>query len=136
MRAHKQYTEGKFFSFFVYRMFEAWIKFIKDPENIPPELLEIPEVKKAMDALTYVSANPDVRAAYQARVREMNRIRAGQAIKYKEGLAEGEKLGAKKERAKAKAEKIETAKKLLMMGLNMSQVAEATGLSMEEIKKL
>ena len=121
---------------FINRMFEAWVKFIRDPENIPPELLEIPEVKEAMDALTYMSADPDVRAAYQARIREMNRIRAGQTIKYKEGLAEGEKLGARKEREKAKAEKIESAKRFLKMGLSVEQVAEAINLSVEEIKKL
>ncbi len=75
-------------------------------------------------------------------------------IKYKEGLAEGEKRervraekrekqlvekAQKKEKQlveKAKAEKIETARKLLTMGLSMSQVAEATGLLFEEIKKL
>ena len=124
-------------------MFEAWIKFIRDPENIPPELLEIPEVKKAMDALTYMSANPDVRAAYQARVREMNRIRAGQAIKYKEGLAEGEKRervrAEKREKQlveKAKAEKIESAKTALSMGLSVDQVSKITGLSLAEIRKL
>ena len=128
---------------FVNKMFEAWIKFIRDPENIPPKLLEIPEVKEAMDALTYMSADPDVRAAYQARIREMNRIRATQAIKYKEGLAEGEKRerarAEKRERQlveKAKAEKIESAKTALSMGLSIYQVSEITGLSIEEVKKL
>ncbi len=54
--------------------------------------------------------------------------------------AEGEQLGAEKERAKAekekKAEKIETAKKLLTMGLSMDQVADATNLPLEEVKQL
>ena len=89
-----------------------------------------------MDALTYMSADPDVRAAYQARIREMNRIRAGQTIKYKEGLAEGEKLGARKEREKAKAEKIESAKKMLSDGLSMELASKYSGLSLEEVKKL
>ncbi len=89
-----------------------------------------------MDALTYMSANPDVRAAYQARIREMNRIRAGQAIKYKEGLVEGEKrervraerrekqliekaTAEKKQLVeKAKAEKIESTKRMLSKGLD------------------
>jgi len=85
-----------------------------------------------MDALTYMSADPDVRAAYQARIREMNRIRASQAIKYKEGLAEGEK----REREKAKAEKIESAKKMLSDGLSGELVSKYSGLSIEEVKKL
>ncbi len=96
-----------------------------------------------MDALTYMSANPDVRAAYQARVREMNCIRAGQAIRYKEGLAEGEKRerirAEKREKQleeKAKAEKIESAKKMLSDGLSAELVSRYSGLSLEEIKKL
>ena len=116
-------------------MFEAWIKFIRDPENIPPELLEIPEVKEAMDALTYMSADPDVRAAYQARVREMNRIRAGQAIKYKEGLAEGEKLGAEKERKKAEKEKNELVEKALAEKKQLEEKAKAEKKQLEEKAK-
>ena len=45
------------------------------------------------------------------------------------GLAEGEKKG---EHKKA----IETAKNFLKMGLSVEQVAQGTGLTVEEIKKL
>lgn len=40
-----------------------------------------------MDRLTYMSSDPEIRAEYKARVREMNRIRAGQTVKCKERLA-------------------------------------------------
>ena len=105
-----------------------------------------------MDELTHMSADPETRAEYDARVREMNRIYAGQTVKYKEGLeegekigiekgkAEGEKIGAQKERAKAeaekKAEKIESAKKMLQDGLSVEVVSKYSGLSFEEVEKL
>ena len=125
---------------FLNDMFTVWMQFIRDPNSIPPEFLNIPEVKEAMDELTHMSADPETRAEYDARVREMNRIYAGQTVKYKEGLEEGEKIGAQKERAKAeaekKAEKIESAKKMLSKGLEIQDIADFTGLSLAEIEAL
>ena len=101
-----------------------------------------------MDELNHMSADPETRAEYDARVREMNRIYAGQTVKYKEGLEkgreegkaegleEGEKIGAQKERAKAKAEKIESARKMLQDGLSVEVVSKYSGLSFEEVEKL
>ena len=74
-----------------------------------------------MGRLTYMSADPEIRAEYKAWIREMNRIRASQTVKYKEGLEKG---------------KAEVAKNLLEMGLNVEQISKATGLSAEEIKRL
>ena len=85
-----------------------------------------------MDELTHMSADPETRAEYDARVREMNRIYAGQTVKYKEGLEEGRA----EERAKAKAEKIESAKKMLQDGLSIDVVSKYSGLSVDEIEKL
>ena len=110
---------------FVNNMFEVWIRFIRDPETIPAEFLNIPEVKEAMDRLTYMSSDPEIRAEYKARIREMNRIRAGQTVKYKEGLAKG-----------ANEKAIEVAKKMLSMGLSVEQISEATGLPPDNVRKL
>ena len=114
--------------------------------------MKISEVKEAMDELTYMSSDPETRAVYDARVRELNDIYSGQTTRYKEGLEEGEKIGIEKgraegiekgraeERAKAEAEKhaekTEMAKKLLDIGLTASQVSETTGLPIEEIAAL
>lgn len=114
---------------FLNDMFTVWMQFIKDPKSIPPEFLKIAEVKEAMDELTYMSADPETRAEYDARIREMNRIYASQTVKYKEGLAKGREEG---ERRKA----IETARNLLKMGLSAEQISQATGLSLDEIKEL
>jgi predicted transposase/invertase (TIGR01784 family) len=125
------------------------MKFIKDPTSIQEEFLKIPEDKEAMDELTYMSADPETRAVYDARVKELNDIYSGMTTKYKEGLeagrTEGEKIGIEKgekigiEKGKAEGEKkakIETAKNLIKIGLSVEQISLATGLSIEEIEAL
>ena len=98
-----------------------------------------------------MSSDPETRAVYDARVRELNDIYSGQTTRYNEGLAEGIEQGRAEERAKAEqelaeerakaeqekyAEKIETAKKMLSKGLGVSDVCEFTGLSIKEIQSL
>mgnify|MGYP003468873282 FL=1 len=112
-------------SMFLNKMFAVWMQFIKDPNSIPPEFLAIDEVKEAMDELQYMSADPQTRAEYDARVKQLNDIRAAQSVKYNEGLAEGEKIA-----------KVETAKNLLKIGLTVDQIAQATGLSIEDVSNL
>ena len=48
----------------------------------------------------------------------------------------GEKIGAEKERKRAQAEKIESAKKMLSDGLSIELVSKYSGLSLEEIERL
>ncbi|MBR1734778.1 MAG: hypothetical protein IJ730_04945 [Alphaproteobacteria bacterium] len=80
-----------------------------------------------------MSSDPEIRAEYKARIREMNRIRAGQTVKYKEGLAKGEKIGIEKG---ANEKAVEIAKKMLADGMNIELTAKYSGLSIEEIKRL
>ncbi len=56
---------------------------------------------------------------------------------YREGLAEGIEQGIEKgiEQGAAKT-KIETAKKLISMGLSLEQVAEGTELPLEKVQEL
>ena len=51
------------------------------------------------------------------------------AVQRKEAFEDGISLGEKKA-------KLETARKFLAMGLSVEQVADGTGLSIEEIEKL
>lgn len=57
----------------------------------------------------------------------------GRAEGRAEGMAEGMAKGMAEGKTKAI---IETAKRLLSMGLDMEQVAQGTGLSIEEVRKL
>jgi len=53
-----------------------------------------------------------------------------------EGVDEGKIAGREEERAKAEAEKIEIARKMVADKLPLKTIAEYTGLSIEIIKKL
>ena len=105
------------------------MKFIRDPSSIPEEFLNISEVKEAMDELTYMSADPETRKEYNARIKQLNDIRAGQSVKYKEGLEKGKEEGAHNKA-------IETAKKMISDGLPLDLTAKYSGLSLEELKLL
>ena len=56
-------------------------------------------------------------------------IRVQRREAFEDGLAEGIEQGAEKT-------KIETAKKLISMGLSLAQVAEGTGLTLEKVQEL
>ncbi|WP_405114420.1 Rpn family recombination-promoting nuclease/putative transposase [Paenibacillus sp. FSL K6-1217] len=89
-------------------------------------------LKKAMNTLEFLSQNEEARRQYEARQRylhdEASMYEAAKAAEAK-GWAEGEAKG------KADAQK-ETAHKLLALGIDLSVIAEATGLTIEEIQKL
>ena len=110
---------------------------IKDPNSIPPEFLAIDEVKEAMDELQYMSADPQTRAEYDARVKQLNDMRAAQSVKYNEGLEkgleEGEKIGIEKGEKNAK---VESAKKMLRDGLSIELVSKYSGLSIDDVSNL
>ena len=96
-----------------------------DVNGIPEVLKNIPEVKQLSAACEIAAFSPAKRTLYNRSVmREQDVINQLYYAK-KKGLAEGE--------AKARCE---TAKNLLKMGLPAEQIAQATGLSEEEIIKL
>lgn len=136
---------------FLNDMFTVWMRFIKDPLSIPPEFLDIPEVKEAMDELTVMSMDQKMRDEYYARLKQLNdyqalrtavakATKAAKAAKKKAKDAEAKAKDAEKklaqEQEKTKKEKIEMAKKFLAMGLSVEQIAQGTGLSTEELEKL
>lgn len=114
---------------FLNDMFSIWMMFIKDPESIPPEFLEISEVKEAMEELTIMSMDKQTRAEYEARVKEMNSIYATERA----GFKKGEKIGIEKG---ANEKAIEVAKKMLADGMNIELTAKYSGLSIEQVKRL
>ena len=59
------------------------------------------------------------------------------AVQRKEAYDDGLETGRKQGIARGiEQEKINTAKKLLSMGLSIEQISEGTGLSLEQVKKL
>ena len=127
-------------------LLDAWLKFLTNTAD--KETLKEKRIHKAYDTLMRVSADDEVREIYRLREKTENERISEQATALEEGikkgkaegLVEGEKIGVEKgraeERAKAAAEKIEMAKNFLKMGLSIEQVAQGTGLSIDEVNQL
>ena len=133
-----------------------WLEFINNPESkkIAGRYQEKKVYAEARDAYYRAIADPEVQ--------ELLRIRDKAEKDYTDALArrkeKGEKLGAERERAKAEkekaelkaeaekekaelkaksdAEKRESAKKMLLRGLEASDIADIIGLSLDEINEI
>jgi len=110
-------------------MFSVWMMFIKNPESIPEEFLSIPEVKEAMEELTFLSHDPEFREEYEARQRLINDANAEKTIAVKKAKEEGKAEGELK---KAK----EMVVGLLQAGVSVDVIAQTSGFSVEEINLL
>jgi predicted transposase/invertase (TIGR01784 family) len=137
-------------------MFKVWVHFLLNPKEIPPEFLTIPEVEEAMTELRRVSQSVKARKIYNERMRWQDDEYNARAHHYnkgimegrEEGLMEGEARGIMKGRmeglmegeARGEARRMEdrktSARKLLAKGTIVADIAEITGLSEEEIKRL
>ena len=104
-----------------------WLEFIDDPfaDKFREKYHLEPIYKEALERYKETIADPEVQ--------EMLRLQQKADMDFKSAVAcaesKGEKFGIEKG-------KIEVAKSFLKMGLSVEQVAEGTGLSIEEVKKL
>ena len=98
-------------------MLDVWMAFLKNPLN--DDIQDVPEVREALDTLKEISADKDEREIYYLRQHTEFGYISEKNVAVQKARAEGEQLGAEKERAKAekekKAEKIESAKKCFQM---------------------
>ena len=124
-------------------LLDAWLKFLTNTAD--KETLKEKKIHKAYDALMRVSADDEVREIYRLREKTENERISEQVTALEEGikkgkaagLIEGEKIGIEKGRAEGEHKKaIETAKKMIAKGLSIEDIAEFTGLSVEEINQL
>lgn len=104
-------------------MLDDWMAFFNNPMD--EEALENHEIRKALEALQYLSADEKVREAYDSR---------NDAILYEIALANASEARGIEKGEHKKA--IETAKNFLAMGLTVEQVAEGTGLTITDIEAL
>ena len=123
--------------------FEKWIYVLKYMEVL--ERLPLAEQKKMLDHLAKL---PDVRflsseerEKYDESIKAVDDYYSGLYGSYvegeKKGMAKGIAKGIAKGMAKGIAkEKIDTAYRLLSMGMSWSQIMQATGLTEEELKPL
>ncbi|MFE4711259.1 Rpn family recombination-promoting nuclease/putative transposase [Paenibacillus sp. NPDC056722] len=117
-----------------------WLLFLKGIDQSHWEVLSMnePVMKKAMDTLQFLSQDSEARRIYEARQKYLHdeaslrdAAENGWERGLQKGMQEGLKEGLHEGQLKAK---LEIAKKLLAMGLNRSEIREATGLSDEEIE--
>ena len=90
---------------------------------------ENPEIEKAYDALQDLSNDEAKRHEAQQREMYLQNEMAINEERYEQGVKEGKEQGLKES-------KIEIAKNLLRINLPLEQISAATGLSVDEIKKL
>jgi predicted transposase/invertase (TIGR01784 family) len=104
--------------------------FLKNPELIPSEFLnKVPEVNEALEELKTMSLNKEFRAQYNAHIKAQNDRRSREANAKNEGIAIGEERGERKRDR-------EIALKMLKKGNSIEDIADLTGLSIEEINSL
>ena len=139
------------------KMAVLWLRFLteinEDTREAPRELLFYEETSKALGIVEKSAMSDAQLYAYEEfmlaiedeqvlREGALKRgLQEGLAKGMEEGLAKGMEEGLTKgraeEKAKAKQEKLETARKLKAMNLlTIAQIADATGLSVEEIESL
>ena len=117
--------------------------------NSLPQAINSPVLNKALTTLQTLSFTQEEREAYDNRLKwlriETNALkkkfregeRKGIAKGKKEGLVEGEKKGLEKGKQEGEKQKaIQIAKSMLAKNYTADEIAEITGLSIEEIKQL
>jgi predicted transposase/invertase (TIGR01784 family) len=111
---------------------EKWIYFLKhadDLQVIPKELSETKEIAEAFEVVEQHNWTKKELEYYESwemrRASEINAIEAAKMMGEEQGIEKGRK-----------EEKIEIAKNLLALELDIEKIIQATGLSAEEIEKL
>ena len=111
------------------RMSVLWLRFLteidSDTREVPADLLESPEISKALEEVKVSSFTDAELRTYD---KFWDTIRTEKTLlkdKYEKGMEKG-----------AIDEKIATAQRLLAMGLSVDQVAPATQLTLEHIEKM
>ncbi|MET3832289.1 putative transposase/invertase (TIGR01784 family) [Paenibacillus sp. DS2363] len=100
-----------------------WLLFLKGIDTSNWEVLAMnePMLKKAMDTLEFLSEDASTRMAYDARMKALSDEKSMIEGARAEGAAEGKR---------------EMARELLTLGVDLSAIVKASGLSEDEIKKL
>lgn len=127
------------------RMSVLWLRFLTEinsnTREVPADLLECPEISKALEELKVTSFTDTELRTYD---KFWDTVRTEKTLlkdRYEEGMEEGEAKGLAKGLAQGEAKGSyqkaqEIAKKMLSKGLDDTTIMEMTGLSKEEIKLL
>ena len=116
-----------------------WLTFIKNPnsERTVYKMAENKELKEAHEKLETMSEDEKMQRFAEWRQDAIYLENTWKAIEKERGIELGEKRGRELgEKIGEDREKIKIAKKLLKIGIKIEDVAESTGLKIDEVKKL
>ena len=120
-----------------------WLLFLKGADKSNWEVLKMnePTLKKAMDTLEFLSQDQEARRLYEERQKylhdEASMIEWATEKGMQKGLEKGLEQGIQKGLEKGRTEeKNVIARNMLAMGLEISVIAKASGLSEEDVKLL
>ncbi|MFB5677880.1 Rpn family recombination-promoting nuclease/putative transposase [Paenibacillus terreus] len=116
-----------------------WLLFLKGVDKSNWEVLKMnePTLKKAMDTLEFLSQDREARRRYEERQKYLHDEASMIEWATEKGMAEGMAKGMAKGMAEGEKKKaIEIAKNMLSMGIEVSIVAKASGLSEAEVRAL
>ena len=116
-----------------------WLEFIKNPysEDCKEVYKLVPEVKAAKDAFERIKADPEKINLIELREEAFLNYRSDLIGAERRGEERGLRKGKAEGRKEGKEEgKSELVKNMLSRGLSGEQIAQFTGLSVEEIKAL
>ena len=115
---------------------EKWVYLLRETQNlkvVPDELVGEPAFDAFFEGARYANFSEEEALAYQKDMfTQMDKILAEQ-YKYKKGKEEGREEGEAKGREDSK---LEIAKAMKAKGLDVSMIAECTGLTEDQIKQL
>ena len=131
------------------KMHVLWLRYLTEidgyMETVPQELLDNPEISKAMEVVEESAFSPEQLLGYDKfwdiirteTTLYNSGVRQGQAKGLEQGRAEGRAEGLAEGLEKGRAEGLkDTARNLKSMGLGIADIQKATGLSEEDILRL
>ncbi len=120
-------------------LFDKWMFVLKNMSELTsrPERLQERVFKRLFQAAEIAAYSPEELNSYLESVKAMRDMRNVLDFSKEEGHAEGLAEGLRKGREEGYAQGVEaTARRLLAMGLPTETVADATGLSLDEVNRM
>ena len=123
------------------KMAVLWLRFLteinENTDEVPAELLENEQIRKALSIVEKSAMTEGQLYVYERFGDQVNREHVLAEGNFNDGLAIGEAKGRAEGRAEGiRNEKLENARKMKQLGIDISTISQVTGLSVEEIEAL
>jgi len=116
-----------------------WLRFIETDDKEERAMLATtsPVLQMLNEKIDILSLKPEERKLYESRMKLKSDIATISEVQFKAGIERGKSLGlAEGEARGSRQAKLETAKNLLQFGLSREKIAQATGLTTDEVDAL